>query len=161
MTDYPTPGVTRTGWAQQLVDAIDEETAGTELDYSSVASTFTTTATTAGASAIITGLSCDFVGSGRTVEVSFFAPNCYHSVANTVLTFYTLVNGVALTSECQLGVCSSPSTSIGSTMMLTRRFIATNLAAYNITVGVYGAAAGTTTLSAAGFAVIELAVTAR
>lgn len=156
---------TLTGAAvKNVVDtAINAHTPGVELGYASRATNFTTTNTnlTSVAGAIPT-LTLSVVGQGRPIDLRFYAATVYHSVANTIVNAVIVENGVALSSDNQIGATISPQVANGPSMGITRRTgILTSGTTYTYTVQVAGAAAGTVTMVGAAYCPIELSATSR
>lgn len=160
MTDFPVRGQKSPNyWDLQLKAYIDERLAGTELGFAERLSPFTTTTTAPGTP--VTGLSTLVTGQGRPVDVQFYAPNVYHSVANTDVICYLRANGIDLDALGQTGSASSPSTTAGPSLLITRRLVLLDGDDYTFDVCVFGGAAGTCNLVAAGFAAIQLSVVSR
>lgn len=132
---------------------------GTVLRATSATSTTTAATDPAGD---LTGLSVTVVGQGRPVDVRFHAPGVYHSVANTLVSVILMCNGEVVGTNNQIGTENSPRTDNGPSMSISRRTgILTTGTSYTFSVRLWGAAAGTSTLVAASFCPIELAVTSR
>lgn len=145
-----------------IEDVIEVQTPGTELAYAERLAGVSNTATAAGAAAIISGLTAGpVIGKGRAVDIEFFAPTVYHSVANTNVIFYLEVNGVALNANGNITGVISPKTTSGPSAIIKKRLVLTDGVSYTFKVGMYCGAAGTSQATAAGFAAIQLAVTAR
>lgn len=123
--------------------------------------TSTTTAVT-DAAGDITGMSVTVVGQGRPVDIRFFAPGVYHSVANTLVSVIIICNGDVLNTNNQLGTERSHLTNNGPSVAITRRTgVLTAGVSYTFKARLWSAAAGTSTLVGAAYCPIELAVTSR
>jgi hypothetical protein len=147
-----------------VISLIEQYAIGQEMDYSERIISFTTTNTVFGSvagAAKIGGILCEVTGLGRPVDIEFFAPNIYHSVANTLVQYYLIVDGASFTTNGQIGAAFSPSITIGPDGIMKRRIVLDEGVDYTFEVGVSGAAAGTCTLDANAAAQISLAVTAR
>lgn len=133
---------------------------GLEIGYDEVVSTTTYTATAAG-SQMVPGLSITVVGTGRPVDVEFFAPSVRHSVASTDVSAGIRANGSGLVAESQLGTVSSPSTTVGRSLYVKERVVLADGVSYTFDVTIWSGAAGTATLVAAGYVRVYLAITNR
>lgn len=140
---------------------MEAQVPGSSLGYAEKVNGFTTTNTEATTVSNITGLSVTVMGTGRPAEVSFYAPNVFHSVANTTVGFLLNVNGSLTSAIGQTGSVSAPGTTAGHSFYMSRQVVLTSGVSYTFQVSVYGGAAGTSSLTAAGFTPITLSVTAR
>jgi hypothetical protein len=155
------------GSLQVLVDeAVEQATQdhipGVELGYASRTTTYTTTSTVTGASAVtIPGVTATVVGQGRPVDVRFYAPSVYHSVANTFVGA-SVNTGNPVGVNANLMVQQSTAVNNGPGILIEyRTSILTLGVSYTFQVSVWGAAAGTSTFVGATYCPIELAITAR
>jgi hypothetical protein len=144
-----------------LDEAFEAGIPGTELGYAERLTNFATTAVAAGATALVPGLVVTVTGQGRPVDIEFFAQAVRHSVASTAITGYLEVNGSATASQASSAGSSSPSTTVGRVIIIRRRAVLADGVEYTFKAGIFGGAAGTTTLSAAAFAASHLSVTSR
>lgn len=183
VSELPTPGVTpRRIWAEMVNEAINSRynenvqaiaanaaaitalepqiIAGTELDYAERVANYTTTAAAPFGPPIDT-LQAEAVGSGRPVDVEFFAANVFHSVANTLVNAYLVVDGIHLDDNGQLASVASPSTIAGPSLYFKKRIVLDDGVPYQFNVVMFAAAAGTSTIVAANFAPNFLSVTSR
>lgn len=123
---------------------------GQELDYVERTSNDTTTNTSGTdgnlAANKISGLTCEVVGAGRLVEVEFQCAGVYHSVANSPVMAYLLVNDSAAGGT--LALTTSPSTTSGELLSLKRRMLLTDGTTYVFSIGKKLSAAGTGTYQA-------------
>lgn len=150
--------------AQALIDdAFEGYVPGTELLYAERLTPFATTATVIGTAANVTGLSGTVIGKGRPVAIDVDLSGLYHSIANTGVLAYLAVNGVVLTTPYGLLEVGglSPVTNSGPAHKMTRRLVLADTVSYLFQVGIYGGAAGTSTLSGAAYQANSLTVTAR
>jgi hypothetical protein len=156
-------GASRATIAAMVEDAVEAHTPGTELGFAERTSgtAFTTTATTFGASALVTGLVVTVTGEGRPVDIEFTAQAVRHSVAATGVVAYLETNGSAVAAQCNSTWVSSPSTTVGRGFIVRRRAVLTDGVVYTFKAGVFGGAAGTVTLDTTTFAAAQLSVTSR
>ena len=165
MADWPAQGVSP--WDDALKayidDLVDEAVLGSgigaELGYASRVSNFTTVAvaSTDAANATIPSFSLSVVGQGRPVELGLRLPSVYHSVANTNVNATFVIDGNPASTSGSLGGASSPSTSVGSTLVIGRRTPPLTIGqTYTITARVWGQAAGTATCLGGAFYPIEM-----
>jgi hypothetical protein len=170
-TDGPRPGAGSQPADQAALQAlIDLRIAaalvgaqGANLGSSKRTTTATTSNTSTASTTPITGISITVVGKGKPVDVRFFASQGYHSVANTLVIPYLIVNGVALPATTgQSGVTQSTLTTSGpSVFFVASNIVLTDGVSYTFEVGLAGGAAGTTALFAATNSPMTLDVTAR
>lgn len=161
MADWPAHGVTP--WDPQLKAYIDDlfgATDGIELGYAERVTNYTTTGVTPFATPI-DALQVEVEGTGRPVDVEFFASDIHHSVANTFIYALLVVDGVYLDDNGQLAATQSTSTTLGSSLYFKKRIVLDEGVSYQFNVVCYGGAAGTSTIVAAAFAPTFLSVTAR
>lgn len=147
--------------AVAALEAFESQVPGTELGFAEKVNAFTTTNTNASTVTPITGLTLALVGKGRPVDIEFYAPNVYHSVANTAVGFELIVNNAILNASGQTGSVSSPQTNAGRSFYMKKRLVLVDGTNYAFGVSVYGGAAGNCSLTAAGFAQITLSATSR
>jgi hypothetical protein len=143
-------------------EAVEAHTPGIELGYASRTTTYTTTSTVTGASAVtITGLSVTVTGQGRPVDVRFYCPSVYHSVANTFVGA-SVNTGNPVGVNANLMAQQSTLVNNGPSILIDYRTgILTLGASYTFQVSVWGAVAGTSTFVAASYCPMELSVTSR
>jgi hypothetical protein len=137
---------------------------GRELAYAERATDFTTTntnATSVAETATIGMLSTTVYGTGEPVEVEFFSGLVKHSVVNTTVMIYFIVNGIAAGPDGQYAAVQSINSTQGRTLIMKRRLVLTDGVAYTFQVGVVGGAAGTSTIGGTAAAPTYLSVTAR
>lgn len=111
----------------------------------------------------IPGMAIVITGTGRPVDLDFFAPRVYHSVANTTVTV-TITEGGSPTSSIgsQWGQSRSSSTTDGPSLAVRRRtkpLVAGT--SYTFNVRVWAAAAGTSALIGSAFTPITFTATNR
>lgn len=142
---------------------VESHTPGIELG--SVTRTSNATSTTVlstNTAGDIGGLSLTITGQGRPVDVRFFAPGVYHSVANAMVSVILICNNNVTDTNNQIGTENSPLTNNGPSMQITRRTgVLTAGVSYTFKVRLWGAVAGTSTLVGASFCPIELTITSR
>lgn len=156
--------VTEHTLTQRLAPIVVAAVAGTQLGYAEQIANFVTTNTSAAstlAASTVTSLSVTVEGTGAPVEVEFFAPAVYHSVADTAITAYLIVNDTVGGATGAAGVASSPSATSGRLIGFNRRIVLADGVSYTFTVGLAGAVAGLTNLVASPGAPASLSVTAR
>lgn len=142
-----------------LEDMVDDYVPGTSLAKVERTGTYTTTDTTIGVD--VPGFGFSLVGKGRNVEIWGFAPNFYHSVAQTQCGMALVCNGNLFDTKTQLGGTYSPHTADGPSVSVRNEIFLTNGVTYNFTMRIWGGAAGTTTAVAAAFARIMFGAIAR
>jgi hypothetical protein len=148
--------------AQAAAEAAALETdAGLEIAYAERSTTYTNTQTAAGASAIISGLTINVPGNDRPVDIVFYAPNVWHSVANTLVTAYLSKDGAGLSVNGNIGSASSAATTAGTMLYVHRRIVIPDGETWQYQVGIFGAAAGTNNVGASANAVMSLMATRR
>lgn len=162
MADWPVHGLDP--WDVELKAYIDDlaesVTGGTELGYAERVTNYTTTEATPFAAAI-DALQVEVTGTGRPVDVEFFASDAHHSVADTFVYALLVVDGVYLDANGQLAATQSTSTTLGSSLYFKKRIVLDESVDYQFNVVLYGGAAGTSTLVAAAFAPTFLSVVSR
>jgi hypothetical protein len=130
-----------------------------ELGYAerTTADTTTNTSFAAASSNKITGLSVSVTGTGRPVEIEFFLPAGYHSVANSIVGAVILQNGTTVICAGNVRVSS---TTTGDSFLLKARKVLTAGTGYTFEVGKY-TVSGTANYSADATYPMYLAVTER
>lgn len=103
-------------------DALEAHTPGTELGYAASTASFSTN-DAATLTTRIPDLVVPILGNGRPVEIKFFAPNVYHDIIGAIVTFYFVVDDVALTNDGQIGSTFSPQNTIGPSATIERRLV--------------------------------------
>lgn len=141
-----------------ITDALAASNVGRELGYAERVTAATTTNTTAGAvGGKISGLSITIVGEGRPVLCEFETFSTHHSVATTFVGHYILINDVFLKQSLR----ASSRTDFGPGNYVSRRQVLADGVSYTFEVGVYGAAAGTSSTGGVSASPMTLSVTGR
>jgi len=132
------------------VDALEGNVPGTELAYAEMVSGLNT-ALVGGTMQIVSALSLVVVGQGRPVDVEWFIPICYHSVANTGINIAiaSQPTGGALAYD-QAAKVYSPKTTEGPSKKISIRKLLTLGQEYTFVFYFSGVAAGTSTIGAGG-----------
>lgn len=130
----------------------------TELGYAERTTNDTTTNTAYASSPSnkISGMSVTVVGTGQPVEIEFYCPQVYHSVANTVVSAELLIGGAL--AGGQFASENSPSTAAGPFLTIKRRLILTAGTSYTFEVGKSISGAGTGTYFASADSPMHLVV---
>lgn len=178
MAEYPVRGQKAPNyWDQMLKTYIDETANDTAVevfddmidDYAPGSSIFTikssdaiTSTNTAGTYDIPGFVSPPILGKGREIELWFFAPNVYHSVANTLcqIAIFNTATGL-FGSDTEVAGMRSPVTTDGPALSIRNSVFLTDGVTYNFGVKFWVAAAGTGTLMAASFAKVQYGGIAR
>lgn len=147
--DVAASKVSLTDLETAVEDAVEAHTPGMELGYVERTSNFTTTATAAGAGAIIPAFSVTVIGQGRPVDFECYLPQVFHSVANTAVLCYLTITTGGVAANVPYTTVSSVRTDAGEAVLLRRRRTLAAGVSYTVTVNVYGLAAGTTTVAGA------------
>lgn len=131
---------------------------GQEMGYAERTTNFTTTNITlwsVAAGSVISSLSVVVTGTGRQVRIDFSTPGITHS-ATTIVTTYLIVNGATNSANSQY---QNYAVAAGQGGIMSKRLILTNTVSYTFTIGIAGAAAGTSTVSGGTSGPMFIAVT--
>jgi hypothetical protein len=142
-----------------VAEAIEAHTPGIELGFAE-----RTTSFVSGNADITTFSVGPITGQGRPVDITYFCPAVYHTVANTLnrADLKVSTNGGAA-AVVNSGWIMSTATTVGPSMRVTHRMLFASGSTYTVTVGVFQGTAGTMTwfASASPNRPMQLSVTSR
>lgn len=143
----------------QVEAAVEAHTPGIELAYAERTTTFSVSTTDA---ALVPGISISVEGQGRPVDIEFYLPGLYHSVADTqvLAAIYYQINGGAALLDSMSADRSIVNTD-GPSVFIKRRRIIPEGETWQFHGFIRTLVAGTATAKASGNEVIYIAATSR